>query len=1076
VADDGSLLIDTAAGEIRQDSAFVYQEDGGKKRRVDATYAVRRGNEVSFRIGEYDQTKPLIIDPVLSYSTYLGGSASEHARSVAVDLEGSAYVTGVTASSDFPVSTVISPGDFRGNVFVSKLNSTGTTLVYSVVIGGNTRDEGLAIAVDPSGNAFVTGITTSPDFPTTGLLQPAYGGGTFDAFVTKVNTAGTALVYSTYLGGTDLDHGRGVTTDSEGNCYITGTTISDNFPTTTGAISVGGFSDAFLTKIDPSGAAFVYSARFGGADSDSGSSVAIDPDGNAYVTGSTASLDFPTVNPIQQQYTGGTCFKSVDSGDTWTTIDNGLSKRTVRCLAIDPKNDSTAYAGVTGIGICKSTDGGGNWNTINSGLPFVGTPTVLVTDPLQTSTVYAAILSSVFKSTNGGGSWANADTGLFNGPIVALVIDPVDPSILYTALANSGVFKSTNSGESWVRIIPSNRVSSLAVDPVTHSTIYVGVRDAAVFRSTDGGSSWFPTGLIPIAASVDRLVIDPATPTTIYTGTGFGVLKTTNGGGTWASTATLPLNGSIDMTIDPVTPTTLYVAITTGGVLRSDDSGDSWEAITAVPLNKHVVAIALSKNNSLYVGTARTSEAFVTKVNASGSAIVYSTYLGGSDADAASAIAIDGAGNTHLTGSTFSTDFPLANALQADLNGGQRTDGFVAKLDSSGSALVYSTYLGGTDFDSGRGIAVDQLGNAYITGDTSSQNFPTSRALQPTLQGLVNSFLVKINPSGAAFLYSTFLGGELFDSGFDVAVDQTGGAYIVGSAISDDFPTTIGAFQTVNNSFGGTSFVARIVDSCFDLSSMSQSFAADGGAGIVNLSGPLTCGWTATSNNPDFLTITNGGAGSGDGTIEYSVAPNIGTSTRTGTISIENITFTIFQGIQFTDVPEDHPFYTEIGKLSARGVTLGCGPGVFCPDQVVTREQMAAFIIRGLGNFNPRTPTFQRFADVPPINPFYAFIDALAVRQITLGCGGGNYCPSDPVLREQMAAFIIRALHEPGYTPPVPAQQRFVDVPPTNPFYGFIDEMAVRQITLGCGGGNYCPANSVTRGQMAAFLVRAFNL
>jgi hypothetical protein len=135
---------------------------------------------------------------------------------------------------------------------------------------------------------------------------------------------------------------------------------------------------------------------------------------------------------------------------------------------------------------------------------------------------------------------------------------------------------------------------------------------------------------------------------------------------------------------------------------------------------------------------------------------------------------------------------------------------------------------------------------------------------------------------------------------------------------------------------------------------------------------------------------------------------------------------------------------------------------------------MAAFIIRALGMPNPPVPPTQRFADVPPENPFYAFIEELAVRQITLGCGGGNYCPGDPVKRDQMAAFIIRALGE--FNPPIPATQRFTDVPPSNPFYAFIDRMAERQITLGCGVGVYCPQLSVSRGQMAAFLVRAFSL
>jgi hypothetical protein len=183
---------------------------------------------------------------------------------------------------------------------------------------------------------------------------------------------------------------------------------------------------------------------------------------------------------------------------------------------------------------------------------------------------------------------------------------------------------------------------------------------------------------------------------------------------------------------------------------------------------------------------------------------------------------------------------------------------------------------------------------------------------------------------------------------------------------------------------------------------------------------------------------------------------------------------TVLQGAAFLDVGVGHPFYTEIGKLSSRGVTLGCGGGNYCPDQAVTREQMAAFIIKGLGVFNPPPPAQQRFLDVPETSPFYGFIEEMAIRQITLGCGGGNYCPAEPVLREQMAAFIIKGIGE--FNPPLPAQQRFMDVGPTNGFYRFIDRMAVLGITQGCGGGNYCPTQAVTRGQMAVFLVRAFNL
>ncbi|HET9529778.1 MAG TPA: S-layer homology domain-containing protein, partial [Blastocatellia bacterium] len=272
-----------------------------------------------------------------------------------------------------------------------------------------------------------------------------------------------------------------------------------------------------------------------------------------------------------------------------------------------------------------------------------------------------------------------------------------------------------------------------------------------------------------------------------------------------------------------------------------------------------------------------------------------------------------------------------------------------------------------------------------------------------------------------------------------------------------------------------TSSEATLTVNLFTLSRAHRSFAGAGGADSIDVAVAAGCGWTAASDQ-NWITITGGSPGNGNGTVSYTIEANPDSTVRSGTITIGDQTFRIFQGRDFADVQAGHVFYTEIGKLSARGVTLGCDSSNYCPDLTVTRQQMAAFIIRALGDFNPPPPAMQRFSDVPPSNPFYAFIEQMAVRQITLGCGGGNYCPTDPVLRDQMAAFIIRALHEPGYIPPVPAMQRFPDVPPANAFYAHIEEMAVRQITLGCGGGNYCPSLEVSRGQMAAFLVRAFDL
>jgi hypothetical protein len=266
--------------------------------------------------------------------------------------------------------------------------------------------------------------------------------------------------------------------------------------------------------------------------------------------------------------------------------------------------------------------------------------------------------------------------------------------------------------------------------------------------------------------------------------------------------------------------------------------------------------------------------------------------------------------------------------------------------------------------------------------------------------------------------------------------------------------------------------------SSISLGTTSQSFNASGGIGSVSVSAEASCGWGASSNNPNFITIISGASGAGSGSVSYSVAANGSTTNRTGTISIGGQTFTVVEGAQFNDVPVGSQFYNEIGKLSARGVTVGCGGGNYCPDDGVTREQMAAFILRAKGEFNPPTPATQRFDDVFSSNPFYNFIDRLAALNITVGCSTTPplYCPGDQVKREQMAAFIVRGLGE--FNPPIPVMQRFDDVLPENQFYSFIDRMAVLGITFGCSTSPplYCPNDSVTRAQMAAFLVRAFNL
>jgi hypothetical protein len=194
------------------------------------------------------------------------------------------------------------------DAFLTKLDAAGTALVYSTYLGGSEDDRSSRIAVDTAGNAYVTGTTNSPDFPTKNPLQPAHGGGFSDPFVTKLNAAGSALVYSTYLGGSGGEFGAAIAVDSDGNAYVTGQTSSPDFPIKNPLQSTLHGIDAFVTKLNAVGSALVYSTYLGGNETafgDVASSVAVDAAGNAYVTGFTESPDFPTQNPLQPAYAGG---------------------------------------------------------------------------------------------------------------------------------------------------------------------------------------------------------------------------------------------------------------------------------------------------------------------------------------------------------------------------------------------------------------------------------------------------------------------------------------------------------------------------------------------------------------------------------------------------------------------------------------------------------------------------------------------------------------------------------------------------------------------------------------------------
>jgi hypothetical protein len=242
----------------------------------------------------------------LIYSTYLGGGDEDEGSGIAVDGSGYAYVTGFTHSTDFPTLNPYQTDQDYCDAFVTKLSSTGASLIYSTYLGGGSGDVGYAIAVDGSGYAYVTGMTLSSNFP---ILNPyqttlqTY----YDAFVTKLSSSGNSLIYSTYLGGGDYDAGRAIAVDGSGYAYVTGETWSSNFPTLNPYQTYpgDGGGNAFVTKLPSSCAGLIYSTYLGGGSNDAGQSIAVDGSGYAYVTGWTSSINFPTLNPYQTFQTSG---------------------------------------------------------------------------------------------------------------------------------------------------------------------------------------------------------------------------------------------------------------------------------------------------------------------------------------------------------------------------------------------------------------------------------------------------------------------------------------------------------------------------------------------------------------------------------------------------------------------------------------------------------------------------------------------------------------------------------------------------------------------------------------------------
>ncbi len=735
LAEDGSLILRAEGRKARMLKPLAWQEIDGQRREVPCDYRLK-GNQVRFQLGKYDVSHPLVIDPVLVYSTFIGGAGFDEAYGVAVDGQGNAYLAGITDSADFPSNSPIQPT--KGAVseaFVMKLNPAGNAVVYAAWLGGGSSDAANKIAVDGSGEVVITGTTSSTDFPLKNALQPMRAGGV-EAFVARLNASGSELVYSTLLGGS-------------GN--------------------------------------------------EAAGSVAIDASGNVYVSGNTDSWDFPLMNPLQAAKQGSAFYSSSDAGGNWTGAGNGLTASQTSDLAIDPTSPAIIYA-ATERGVYKTTNSGASWTRVGSSSLALPTSR-LVIDPVTPATIYAIAGNRFWKSTDGGENW----TAIVNTLVNSVAIDPVTSTTLYVG-TGSGLTKSTNGGMTFSPIsIPpvggggSVIPSALAIDPQSPMTVYAGT-NRGMYKTVNGGTAWtfagngLPTFTSPMFLSI---AISRSNPSTIFAMLRDGFFKTTDGGNSW-NPVTIPLTPLQYRTlaVDPSNPNIVYVGTQGLGIYKSTDGGLTWNQINNGLNGSIVMSVQIVTNSpmTIYAATNSATDGFVAKINPAGSALVYSTYLGGGDSDFAASVAVDATGNAYVGGTTQSKNFPTANAYQSALKG--VSDAFVAKLNPAGSALLWSTYLGGDVTETCLGLAINSAGNVFITGTTASTNFPTVNAAQSNNSGFNDAYVTRFSADGQSLEYSTYLGGSMIEFAQGIAVDAASNAYVTGLTTSSDFPVANAAQPT----------------------------------------------------------------------------------------------------------------------------------------------------------------------------------------------------------------------------------------------------------------------------------------
>ena len=560
---------------------------------------------------------------------------------------------------------------------------------------------------------------------------------------------------------------------------------------------VQGYNHSLNLVIDP---LLTYSTYIGGTGMAKLNAMSLDSAGNIYVTGHVSSPDFPVASNSQASSSSLGLYRSQDRAATWVIADSSIGSSKVLSLVADPQHNAVLYSG-TSHGLYKSVDSGATWKA-SSGLPANAVTTVAL-DPANPATVYACMNEGLYQSKDGGVTWK----ALLAGPVTSVAAAATKAGLIYAGRPTAPILRSQDGGANWEEVGATVSVNALAIDPTNALTVYAATGLSGIYLSTDGGTTWLYSnrgmtrGSSPLP--IYAIAIDPRIPQRLYAGTANGLYRSSDWGSDWAPAgAGIGAHSVLSLAINPVDANYVYAGTARGGVFQSVDGGDNWVSNGPANLDANAVVVD-SAARFVYAGLYLGTQAFVTKVNPGGNALVYSTYIGGSGNTDGKGIAVDGAGHTYVCGATDAADFPTRNAYQTSIGGNR--DVFFLRLNTTGSDLDYSSFFGGHGDDVCEVVALDPDGNLYLAGNTYAlstgiNDFPTTtNAFQRAAPGAAGQdcFVARFDDTGHRLTYSTYLGGADVDACFAMAVDRGGNVYLAGTTASPNFPI-------LQSSLGGT--------------------------------------------------------------------------------------------------------------------------------------------------------------------------------------------------------------------------------------------------------------------------------